>query len=81
MPRYFTKYNFNGLILGKGHLVLAVIKKFVNQNQPTLAQLYKAFPVEVQGRKGLFCTEQEFNEKFKTSDDVKKRFLPKMMKY
>ncbi|WP_411737033.1 McrB family protein [Pseudoalteromonas tetraodonis] len=77
MPRDFTKYNFNGQILGKGRLVLAVIKEFVKQNQPTLAELFKAFPVEVQGRKGLFCTEQEFNEKLKTSDDVKKRFFTK----
>ncbi|MCK8094566.1 AAA family ATPase [Pseudoalteromonas sp. 1CM17D] len=77
MPRDFTKYNFNGQILGKGRLVLAVIKEFVKQNQPTLAELFKAFPVEVQGKKGLFCTEQEFNEKLKTSDDVKKRFFTK----
>jgi 5-methylcytosine-specific restriction protein B len=77
LPRDFTKYNFNGQILGKGRLVLAVIKEFVKQNQPTLAELFKAFPVEVQGRKGLFCTEQEFNEKLKTSDDVKKRFFTK----
>lgn len=47
----------------------------MKQNQPTLAELYKAFPVEVKVRKGLFCTEQEFNEKLKTSDDVKKRFF------
>jgi len=77
LPRDFTKYNFNGQILGKGRLVLAVIKEFVKQNQPTLAELFKAFPVEVQGQKGLFCTEQEFNEKLKTSDDVKKRFFTK----
>lgn len=77
LPRDFTKYNFNGQILGKGRLVLAVIKEFVKQNQPTLTELFKAFPVEVQGRKGLFCTEQEFNEKLKTSDDVKKRFFTK----
>lgn len=77
MPRDFTKYQFNGQVYGKGRLVLAVLKDYVSRKQPTLTQLRDAFPADIQGRKGLFCTEEEYNEKLKISDDVTKRYFNK----
>lgn len=77
MPRDFTKYQFNGHQYGKGRLVLAVVKEFAAKQHPTFEQLNQAFPVEVQGRRGIFCTDNEFNEKLKVSDDVTKRFFTK----
>ncbi|GHF97404.1 McrB family protein [Thalassotalea marina] len=77
MPRDFTKYQFNGQVYGKGRLVLAVVKDYVERKQPTLSQLQVAFPAEIQGRKGAFCTEADYKDKLKLSDDVMKRFFNK----
>ncbi len=77
MPRDFTKYEFNGQIYGKGRLVLAVIQDYVIHKKPSLKDFAMAFPTELQGRKGLFCTENEFKEKLNYSNDVKKRFFTK----
>lgn len=77
MPRDFTKYQFNGQVYGKGRLVLAVLQDYVSREKPSLKQLMEVFPTEVQGRKGIFCTENEYSEKLKISDDVTKRFFNK----
>lgn len=77
MPRDFTKYQFNGQVYGKGRLILAVVKDYLARKQPILSQLQAAFPAEIQGRRGVFCTEADYNDKLKLSDDVAKRFFNK----
>lgn len=79
MPRDLSKYQFNGQKFSKNRLVLAVVKEYVAKHQPTFTQLNEAFPINVRGRKGIFCTEQEFNEKFKSSSDIEKRYFIKKM--
>jgi len=59
-PKDFTQYKFNGKTLGKGKLVLEIVRKFVTDNNPTFLELRKAFPeTEVRAYKGLFVTADE----------------------
>ena len=52
-----TKYLFNCEVLGKGRLVLAVIRKFVSdRGNLSFDELEKAFPKKVQGSGGCFTT-------------------------
>ena len=57
----FTKYSFLGKTLSKGRLCHALIQKFVEDNNPTIAELSKAFPSDVirPYGKGLFLTAEE----------------------
>ena len=64
--RDLTKYKFNGGEYGKGPLVLAVVKKFVEDKPKTTIQnLAKAFPPELLFRFGIF---QEMKEAHKISN-------------
>ncbi len=55
----YTKYIFNGQKYGKGKLVLAVIKDYVEKNPAiTFSQLKAKFPDKLQGRE-TFTTEQD----------------------
>ena len=47
--RDYTQYEFNGNTFGKGKLVLAVIKQYVADKDPTFSDLQKEFPKELQG--------------------------------
>ena len=61
LPKDFTKYKFGGVELSKGKLVLAIISRFVKENNPTMLDLNKAFPaadVKAYG-KGLFVPVEE----------------------
>ena len=50
-----TQYRFNGNVVGKGRLVLAVLKRHVEQNPDiTFSQLEKSFPKRLQGAYGCF---------------------------
>lgn len=77
MPKDNSKYLFNGKEYPKGRLVLAVVKNFININQPTLDQLREAFPKPLQGSIGVFCTEQEYLARKENSNDQKERFFTK----
>lgn len=77
MPKDNSKYLFNGEEYPKGRLVLAVVKNFININQPTLDQLREAFPKPLQGSIGVFCTEQEYLARKENSNDQKERFFTK----
>ena len=49
--------------LGKGHLVLEVIKQHVENNLTlTFAELEKQLPRRIQGARGVFCTDDEAHE-------------------
>lgn len=75
MARDYSKYVFNGVPYKKGRLVLAVIKAYIQQHQPTLLQLREAFPKELQGSFGVFYTEQEYNARKQSSNDQSERFF------
>lgn len=58
-----TKYTFNGDVLGKGRLVLAVVKAHVAANPRTSSrELEAAFPKELQGSLGVFGSLEEADE-------------------
>lgn len=68
-----TKYLFNGTIYGKGKLVLAVVKKYMQDNPATSAQLLlTVFPKELQGSRGVvkLVSETHIN-----CQDPEKRFF------
>jgi hypothetical protein len=70
-----SKYAFDGAILGKGRLVLAVIKRHVEVHPGiTFAVLEKAFPKSSQGTSGVFTTIERANEIYATSGR-KRHFL------
>ncbi len=52
------KFKFNGEEYGKGRLVLAVVRQYVEDHKPTLKQIKEAFPDELLKRFGV-CQEEE----------------------
>lgn len=55
-----SKYKFNGKMLGKGRLVLEVIKQHVENNPNiTFSELERQFPRKIQGSRGVFSSEEE----------------------
>lgn len=64
-PKDTTKYQFEGKTLGKGRLVLEVVRRHC-QNNPTItfAELEKAFPKDCQGSAGVFTQSDEANQIF-----------------
>lgn len=63
-----SKYQFNGIKLGKGRLVLEVIKHYVSSKQCTkFADLEKVFPKSCQGSWGVFTTDEKANEIYEQS--------------
>lgn len=58
-----TKYIFNGASHGKGRLVLAVLKKYVEDNpQVTYSELESIFNKNLQGSSGVFSTQHDAEE-------------------
>lgn len=70
-----TKYEFNGMTLGKGRLVLEVIRKHCQDN-PSLCfgELEAAFPQSLQGSGGVFSRSEDAN-KIVTDTGRKRHFL------
>ena len=70
-----SKYLFHGETLGKGRLVLAVIKKH-SENNPNIAfsKLEQIFPKSCQGSNGVFTTFEKAND-ILTSSGRKRHFL------
>lgn len=63
--RDFTKYVFQGSEYGKGRLVLAVVKAYVNHRPDTSCdQLMSAFPKRLQGSLGVFDTLENAQQTF-----------------
>ncbi len=63
-----TKYLFEGKTLGKGRLVLAVVKRYVEANPAiTFAQLEKTFPKRIQGSNGVAVTAAQANHIYSTT--------------
>ena len=61
----FTRYSFNGESYGKGKLVLAVVKEYVNTHENlTFKQLSKTFPKSLQGSIGVVNKLEDVNKKY-----------------
>ena len=58
-----TQYMFNKIKHGKGRLVLAVVKEFTKLNKPTLTELKKAFPNQLQKYYGVVASIDEAKKK------------------
>lgn len=70
-----TQYVFEGKKLGKGRLVLAVVKRHVEANPSvTFAELEKALPKSCQGSVGVVATVDQANHIYSTSGR-KRHFL------
>jgi hypothetical protein len=70
-----SKYLFEGKSLGKGRLVLAVLKRHCEKKPNiTFSELKQAFPRICQGPSGVFSTFEEANE-ILTSSGRKRHFL------
>ena len=70
-----TKYNFDGQVLGKGRLVLSVIKRHVETNPTTtFSNLEKSFPKKLQGAWGCFDTVEKA-EQILDSSGHKRHFM------
>jgi len=70
-----TQYVFNGEFLGKGRLVLAVVKRYVEDHPNiTFSALENAFPKGCQGSYGVFALLEDANEIY-SSKGRKRHFI------
>ena len=67
-----TKYMFEGKVYAKNRLVLAIVKKFVEDNNPTRDQLFSVFDKSLQGSIGAV---EVYENAIKISDASKRFFL------
>ena len=64
-----TQYLFNGNVYGKGRLVLALVKKYVEDNPDiTYANLEKIFPKKLEGSRGVFDSLEKAKEIYNRSN-------------
>lgn len=71
----YTQYSFDGKTFGKGRLVLAVVRKFVEDHpEITYSELAKAFPKETQGSIGVFTLKNDA-DKIYASASRKRHFI------
>ena len=68
-----TKYMFEGKVYAKNRLVLSIIKKYVQQNQPKYEELAEIFDKSLQGSLGVV----ELYDKAIQVSDAKKRYFLK----
>ena len=72
----FSKYSFYGQVFGKSRLVLAVVKKYVEDHQPTtFDELKDAFPDALQGSLGVVRRIGDVSDKYKGIGGVKRYFV------
>jgi len=64
MARDFTKYTVEGLgeNLNKRQLVFEIVKDYIAKNNPSLEELQKVFPDEIQGSLGFIRTETDVKD-------------------
>ncbi len=71
----YTKYQFDGKTYGKGRLVLAVMKKFVEEHPDvTYSELVTVFPKTTQGSRGVFALQSEAEDIY-ASSSRKRHFI------
>jgi hypothetical protein len=72
----FSKYIFEGNTYGKSRLVLAVVKKYVEDHHPTtFDKLESAFPSSIQGSLGVVRRIEDVSDKYKGIGGVKRYFV------
>lgn len=72
----FSKYLFEGNTYGKSRLVLAVVKKYVEDHHPaTFDELESVFPSSLQGSLGVVRRIDEVSDKYKGIGGVKRYFV------
>ena len=72
----FSKYVFEGNTYGKSRLVLAVVKKYVEDHHPaTFDELEAAFPSSIQGSLGIVRRIGDVSDKYKGIGGVKRYFV------
>ena len=72
----FSKYAFEGNIYGKSRLVLAVVRKYVEEHRPaTFDELEDAFPSSIQGSLGVVRRIEDVSDKYKGVGGVKRYFV------
>lgn len=67
-----TKYMFEGKVYPKNRLVLAIIKKYVEQNSPNFDELCNVFDKSLQGSLGVV---ELYSNAIKISDASKRYFM------
>ena len=67
-----TKYMFEGKVYAKNRLVLAIVKKYIEQHNPTYAELCQVFDKSLQGSLGVV---ELFDKACEISDASKRFFL------
>ncbi len=72
-----TKYIFNGSEYGKGRLVLALVKQYVNDNSPGYGELKRIFPSSLQGSLDVVINSADLATKRQSSKDSKIRYFNK----
>jgi len=74
MPEY-TKYSFKGNEYTKRRLVLAIVKQYVQDLNPTFSEICEAFPSSLQGGAGVIISAEELAERKRNSTDTIERFF------
>ena len=74
MEKDNTKYLFNEKKLGKGKLVLAVIRQYIADHNPSYEQLKLVFPDSLQGSSGTIINENGYHQKLSKSQDTANRY-------
>ena len=72
----FSKYLFEGKTYGKSRLVLAVVKKYVEDHHlTTFDELESVFPSHIQGSLGVVRRIEDVSDKYKGIGGVKRYFI------
>ena len=70
-----TKYIFNNIEYGKGRLVLAVIKQYIQDNESTLSEVQHTFPSSLQGSLDVVMSMDDLIIRQNNNRDTKKRYF------
>lgn len=70
----YTKYLFNGSLLGKGRFALEVVKEYLNRNPIAFMELKQVFPDQMQGSTGVINTLEFIEEKYQ-GQSAKRHFI------
>lgn len=70
-----TKYIFNNNEYGKGRLVLAVVRQYLQDNESTLSDVQQAFPSSLQGSLDVVMSMDDLIIRQNNNRDTKKRYF------
>ncbi|BCE02793.1 McrB family protein [Marinicellulosiphila megalodicopiae] len=70
-----SKYKFNNAVYGKGQLVLAVIRKYIEDNNPKLEEILNEFSKKKLSNNECLISQDQHKIRKTNSNDAKKRFF------